>query len=107
MQAAAPRPVCRDGQRLFAGSAGTQKTARRHSQHRHGRLQGQRTDARSVQTLPAARLEFHRSEERRVGKEGRYRWAPDYLKKKKKKNKQTRMKRGRSEEMGKRPAHDR
>src|SRR2546430_6991622 len=32
-----------------------------------------------------AREQKHRSEERRVGEEGRSRWAPDYLKKKKKK----------------------
>ena len=43
---------------------GRKKPARGHSEHRHGRFQGQRTDARSVQTLPAARLEFHRQRRR-------------------------------------------
>src|SRR2546430_948206 len=37
-------------------------------------------------TEPAAVPVGGRSEERRVGKEGRSRWAPDHLKKKKEKN---------------------
>src|SRR2546430_8274225 len=39
----------------------------------------------NFQAVKALRLDCDRSEERRVGKEGRSRWSPDHLKKKRKK----------------------
>ena len=60
MQAAAPRAIRRDGQRLFARSSEAQKSARRHLEHRHRGFQGQRTDARSLQALQKTGFEFHR-----------------------------------------------
>src|ERR1039458_10855716 len=49
-----------------------------------------RTSSRCLsRTRPAVASGSTRSEERRVGKEGRYRWAPDHLKKKKKKTDNT------------------
>src|SRR2546421_11405841 len=43
-----------------------------------------RADGARGEESPGRGYQFERSEERRVGEEGRSRWAPDHLKKKKK-----------------------